>query len=77
MKNNKELLAIYLGGNMNVGTLTPSAIYDIMASAQIEALKELVKREWNDTNNMYMGGTGTKHKTIDEIALELIKEIES
>lgn len=48
-----------------------------MQLAQVEAINELVKRKWDDTNNMFMGGTGTKCKSLDDIALELIKEIES
>lgn len=71
MKNNKELLAMYLGSNMNVGTLTPSAIYDIMASAQIEAIKELM------TKVFYSANPEDSFELISEIAEELIKEIES
>lgn len=41
MKNNKEVLDIHLGGNMNVGTLTASAIYDIMEVAQMESIFRL------------------------------------
>lgn len=73
MKNNKELLDIYLGGNMNVGTLTPSAIYDIMASAQVEAIKELIDKVFYS----YSSHPNYSFESFKEIALELIKEIES
>lgn len=76
MKNNKDLLDIYLGGNMNVGTLTPSAIYDIMASAQVEAIKEVVKHYHDNFWKLVVEGSVVL-KSVDEIALELIKEIES
>lgn len=49
-----------------------------MKEAQVEAIKELVKRKWD--NSVYFWQTNDpnrKSKTIDDLALELIKEIES
>lgn len=43
----------------------------LMKEAQVEAIKEIVSRKWK------YNGIRSKYKPIDEIALELIKEIES
>lgn len=42
-----------------------------MKEAQVEAIKEMVSRKWR------YSGIRDKYKSIDDIAFELIKEIES
>lgn len=74
MKRNEQLLE---DSYVDIHDLSESDIFHLMKEAQVEAIKELIKRKWDNTNNMFMGGTGTKCKSVDEIALELIKEIES
>lgn len=47
-----------------------------MKEAQVEAIKELMKRKNDDFWRLVSNGGGTL-KSVGEIALELIKEIES
>lgn len=47
-----------------------------MEKAQIEAIKELVKRKNDEMVKVFMHANG-ELKSLDKIALELIKEIES
>lgn len=44
-----------------------------MKEAQVEAIKELMSRRWQQGNPFL----NTKYKLFDDVALELIKEIES
>lgn len=74
MKSNQELLdesQFEVGGKYQID----SDITDLMAKAQVEAIKEVVKRYHEcNLNQLFHGG---KVKTVDDHALELIKEIES
>ncbi len=47
-----------------------------MKEAQVEALKEIVKRKNSEFYQIVLSGTA-RVRSIDDIALELIKEIEA
>lgn len=78
MKSNESILTPLIGlkpkDNLTQALSKESAL-EAMKLAQVEVIKELIKRKWDNTHD-FMSGTDAIYKTTDETALELIKEIE-
>lgn len=88
MKNNKDILANRFEPNgfsiqRSLGladdhTLIADPAYKrilfAMKEAQVEAIKEVIRRKWKVGSPVL---PRHKYKSIDDIALELIKEIEN
>lgn len=76
MRTNDDIIVNYQNANVNHEDMlfTWVTCESAMKEAQVEALKELVKRSQDNILD-YTFSTG-KYKTTEQIALEMIKEIE-
>lgn len=72
MKSNEEILF----GITNREDVSIQECLDAMKESQVEAIKELLRRKWQMMKDVAHKGEH-KLKSVDDIALELIKEIES
>lgn len=72
MRSNNDILVNYesYGGNVPDTLFDYITVDSAMKEAQVEAIKELVKRKWDNSP------FSENFKSIDQLALELIKEIE-